>query len=923
MLTDDELEKWYLANNISVEAQSVINNIRESDPARIVQGGTKNVPGLFSSQKMGLEIQFESHKVELPLLWEYETDDDVLEFYDQPPSFKLIYHSKSGKLLGVIQTTDFFVIRKNSAGWEEGKQENDLPILSQKSPERYVKGKNGTWRCPPGETYAQTYGLYYRIRSSAEINWSLQRNLNFLEDYLLFDTPKVTETARAHINGLVAAIPGIKLSELMENISPATTDDLYILLANNKLYVDLYAQSLAEYDRVCVYTSKSQKEIQPTSESQVSIDYSQTVNMIVGATVVWDGRPFDIVNIGQNTVWMKDQLEKDSQIVELPSGTFEKLVYDGIILKSVDDTNTKIYKSWGEITGKASNEDFAVANKRWEMISPFLNQAELPKNLEKSRNIYRLLANYREAEVTYGMGYVGLLPKRGNKGNRLRKLPDLTISTMINYIKTKWETIKQKRIREVWGEYIIECERLQTINASYKTFCDEVKRQPTYEQEVKMKGEKAAYSVEPIYLELTPTTPRHGDRPFEIGHIDHTEMDLELVDPETGKNLGKAWATYLTDAFSRRELAVILIFDPPSYRSCMMVIRECVRRHGRVPKTIIVDWGPEFKSIYFETLLAALGCILKRRPKSKSRFGGVCERLFGTSNTELVYNLLGNTQITKNIRQMSKKVNPKKLAVWTLTKFYEKLCGWAYETYDTIEHPALFQSPREAFNLGIKRSGERLHRRIEYNDDFKMLTLPSTSKGVSKVNINKGIKIRYLFYWCDKFNNKDIKFVPNRYEPYNRGVAYAYIKGNWVKCISEYYATMKGRTERELMIAAAEIRRKQTLHSRKFGVAAKQLAEMVISAEKDENLLMQQRRDNETKKVLEIINSTTSSENLNEANVQSHEKNSDNGVVVEKKDDGSPVKVGNDTAENDNEGEVEEKGKKRISPKKYEDYGRF
>ena len=28
---------------------------------------------------------------------------------------------------------------------------------------------------------------------------------------------------------------------------------------------------------------------------------------------------------------------------------------------------------------------------------------------------------------------------------------------------------------------------------------------------------------------LTGKTPRHGDRPFEIGHIDHTELDVEVV----------------------------------------------------------------------------------------------------------------------------------------------------------------------------------------------------------------------------------------------------------------------------------------------------------------------------------------------------------------------------------------------------------
>ena len=47
-----------------------------------------------------------------------------------------------------------------------------------------------------------------------------------------------------------------------------------------------------------------------------------------------------------------------------------------------------------------------------------------------------------------------------------------------------------------------------------------------------------------------------------------------------------------------------LTFDPPSYRSVMMVMRDCVRRHSRLPQIVVVDNGKEFSSVYFETLLA-------------------------------------------------------------------------------------------------------------------------------------------------------------------------------------------------------------------------------------------------------------------------------------------------------------------------------
>ncbi|TMD61818.1 MAG: hypothetical protein E6I97_27060 [Chloroflexi bacterium] len=114
---------------------------------------------------------------------------------------------------------------------------------------------------------------------------------------------------------------------------------------------------------------------------------------------------------------------------------------------------------------------------------------------------------------------------------------------------------------------------------------------------MKRQGPRAAAQAEPWYWELEQTTPRHGDRPWEIVHMDHTELDIELVSMRTGRPLGRPWATEISDAFSRRLLVVYLTFDPPSYRSSMMALRECVWRYGRFPQTLVVDGGSDFRSI--------------------------------------------------------------------------------------------------------------------------------------------------------------------------------------------------------------------------------------------------------------------------------------------------------------------------------------
>jgi hypothetical protein len=58
---------------------------------RRVGGGRRNVCGRYPSRKMGVTIQFESHRVELAEVYVMEHAAACLEYYDQPPRTKLEY----------------------------------------------------------------------------------------------------------------------------------------------------------------------------------------------------------------------------------------------------------------------------------------------------------------------------------------------------------------------------------------------------------------------------------------------------------------------------------------------------------------------------------------------------------------------------------------------------------------------------------------------------------------------------------------------------------------------------------------------------------------------------------------------------------------------------------------------------------------
>ena len=424
--------------------------------------------------------------------------------------------------------------------------------------------------------------------------------------------------------GLVATQPGITLSKLLElQFNP---DEIYRLIATKKLYIDLSAADLAsEAKKVQLFLSvETAYSIPQPIESE---NFGDTNNQIlvkpdVGSQIIWDGINWQVLNLGSTEVTL---LNPPQNLINLTITVFEELISSGkiTVISNKTQNQSEIYS---EIID-ASESDCAEANRRYRIVAPYLIGSS-PRNQNVPRSsFYRWIQSWKEAEQTKGYGYLGLLPQNSKKGNRQSKLPTLTLKLMAEYVANDYETYKQKGKRAVYGALVNACEQQNTAIPSYKTFLKFCNSRCQYQQTKKRQGSRAAYQYEPFYWELELTTPRHGSRPWSICHLDHTQLDIELVSDKTQAVLGRPWATFVSDAYSRRILAIYLTFDPPSYRSCMMVMRDCVRRHGRLPQCLVVDGGKEFSSVYFERLLAMYECTSKTRPGGKPRFGSVCERL--------------------------------------------------------------------------------------------------------------------------------------------------------------------------------------------------------------------------------------------------------------------------------------------------------
>lgn len=841
MLTQTEFEAWLNRMALPSEAIEVVNKIRNSPPVRNVQQNHESIVGRYPSRKMGFTIQFESHTVEFPLVYKLEYDDDALEYYCQPSTFPLEYVSARGRLLRPLHTPDYFVIRQTTAGWIEAKSKEALPSLSNDQPNRYHL-ENGVWVCPPGIRYAQRLGLTYTVHSSADVSPTFTRNANLLDDYLR-DPPPISLKAHAAVQSCLERRPIISLAELIdETVGSATLDEIYTMIVQTHMHVDWNAHPFVEPEGVRIFGNA---ETAANFERSAAKTPPQTgiLRVEVGERFAWDGQPWLVANVGEKLVSLRGE---GKDFTELPINTFHELCRDGRILKSEAPGDRPEHPEITERTRTAGPEEVAEANRRFRAIAPYTNRRRGDKGYPMDRTTRRWLAAYEEAKTLYGNGMLGLYPKTRNRGNRTPRLDESIRQDMRDFISSQFETVTQQSPYAVWSLFKKQCEDGGIRAPALNTFLATIKDQSGYEQIAKRKGRRGAYTERPFHWHLDQFTPRHGDRPFEIAHIDHTELDVELIHLKTGQNLGRPWLTIMTDAYSRKFLGIFLSFDPPSYRSCMMVIRDSVRRHGRMPQIIVTDGGAEFKSIYYDQLLAKYECTKKLRPAADPRFGSTCERLFGTTNTQFIHNLVGNTKITKTNRIVTKSVNPKALAVWDFAGLLEHLEAFLFDKYEIVSHPALSQSPRDAFNHGVVTTGTRQHRRVAYDLSFIMSTLPTTRKGTVKVRTGRGFVLGEFTYWNDSFHDPALsnKDIPVRYDPFDKGVAWVFVKGRWVECHSNFYSQMRGKTEKQIRIATEiEGKLRSSSAAARRTIRPRVIADILSNAAQYEELNRQRLRD--------------------------------------------------------------------------------
>lgn len=788
---------------------------------------------------MALSIQYDSVGVELPVIYRLEFDPNVLEYYDQPPTVLIHYKDAEGKMQGHRIFPDFFAIEEDRAYFIDCKPEDQLLKLTLKHPGRFIYNELGEWRSPAAEAAAAELGFGYKLISSAQLGSTYQSNLELLHEHLRIGLAPVPPKIRKAVDARVRESMAPTTASVLKDVPDARIHHIFDLILDGAVVTDLESEKLSGPNDLRLFPTKRALQVFQkvlATEASTGLIHDLNLRLVEGDTFRFQNQIYTVYDRTQNSLTVGNN---DGPVHQWRLADVKTMIVGGLIKPA--PRNVKIDPS--QLEG-ASQTEWADALKRLEEIRPFLDAASNPraKRRPTDRSTRRWLRAYRVAEKE-GWGLRGLLSRKCQQGNRAPRFAQPILDIMCRVVDQVYGTPDCATAIRAYGHVVNDCKGQNFTPPSMSSFYDFLRAQNKRDLTKKRIGPRAAYQLDWALSGSDRT--KHGEWPFHICHMDNTLLDIELVSSITGELLGRPWLSILIDGYSRRVLAFNLWFDAPSYRTSLAMLDRCVRRYERMPNTFVVDHGSDYKCIYFQTVTKGFSCEVRNRPAAKPRFGAICERLFGTINTQFVHNLLGNTRIMKNVRMVTKEFNPKTRAAWTLEALTVALREYFYELYDTTEHPALQMSPRQAFELGQERVGHTNVRSIPYNDAFRILCLPSTRKMTVKVSPRSGIRVNGLDYTAPALRDRTLenKSVEVRFDPDDISICYACVHRRWIECTARNHGLLRHWSQKLLDVASKVERHKGNTRRQALPEATAHLAKRISEIQKTPEFHLQHERD--------------------------------------------------------------------------------
>lgn len=322
-----------------------------------------------------------------------------------------------------------------------------------------------------------------------------------------------------------------------------------------------------------------------------------------------------------------------------------------------------------------------------------------------------------------GKNVVRLVPKHSEKGRSnviTGELEDLLQET----IDDLYLQLEGKNISQVIDEYL---QRIDDTNSSRlpsqklekpcgMTIRRYIAKLDPYEVDIHRLGKHAAKKKHRVASEVLVV-----DHILDRWEIDHTLMDVLLVDEETGLVIGRPYITVVLDKFSRMIMGYLIHLAAPNTETVLRVIERAIRpkakflerfpnvknewrAHG-LPARVVPDNAAEFHADDLIQGFDELGIEIMYPRSRGPELKGSVERFFRTQNTDLLHGLPGTT--FSNVQDKG-DYKPEKHACITLSQLEASVVKWIVDIYHQRPHRGL--SKRTPAQVWASEEANRLIR---------------------------------------------------------------------------------------------------------------------------------------------------------------------------------------------------------------------
>ncbi|WP_211616761.1 integrase catalytic domain-containing protein [Paraburkholderia haematera] len=789
----------------------IIDSFRR--PARDLQPNRAHAPMDMPCPKMGMTIHV-ANAIERAAANDYLFDYDVLGYLDSPFELNIKYMGRGDKVVRFNWSQGFLVIKSSCIYLDEWFTLDSLNKKCKRNPTRYQREDTG-FRCPPLEEAASKLGITYRIRIAEEIDVTTDRNRNFLRSYLV-DRESPPSSFIREVEAYFDSVSFTTLEELQEALPKYKLDDFHVALAEGRIAADFSSAFVCDKNRFMVFRDIESREVYRDAYqlerrlSTLELENSPP-DFRAGTKFVMCSHVFAVAVRGDIDALLNS--EDGGQPIVIPTANLSDFWHNNqitIISIPREHGNTLCLDSpWRHASVSAVQN----AVRKLELLALWEGGDRSTAVTEAyTDRSYRTFRAARDSALRAGEDVLAaLLPKWPERGNRRARLSEEVEAEIERAFKNDYESLRGPRKWFVYGELSGRLEKIGE-KISKVTFLRRIAKETDAETVRKRAGDKAAYQAAQFVWTIRHDTPVHGDYPMQYVHIDHTELDVEVVSKKTGESIGRPILTLIICAFSRRILGFYLSIRKPRYLSCMAALMDMVRRFGRAPEFVVFDGGTEFGAADFKWMLRFLRIGEKPRKTSACREGDVLERIFCMSQKAFIENLFGNTKLRKNPRGLTKKSDPSGLARHTLEELYEGLEKFFFDTYDRRRHGTLLMSPRQKFESGLDRSGKRLGRLRRLKDCIPC-AFPTVRGTTRVIDCQRGIRTNHSQYRNSRLERPQYHrmSVQVKSHPIDPNIVYAFVNKEWYPMLRVKTDADTSSTE---LISLAESEENVILHSR-------------------------------------------------------------------------------------------------------------